>query len=210
MNAAPQLITRESLLRRLKNWDDQESWRDFFSTYWKLIYNVAVKAGLSDDEACDVVQETVLAVAKQMRNSQYKRQQGHFKPWLLGLTRWRIADQYRKRQRQVSQLPPDTDSETINSFLDQVPDPASLDIDSVWDEEWQKNLLATAVERIKNQVSPKQFQIFDCYVLKQWPAKQISKILKVNLAQIYLAKHRIACLLNKEIERLEKQESNVT
>ena len=40
--------TRESLLSRLKNWDDQESWRDFFDTYWRLIFNLARKAGLSD------------------------------------------------------------------------------------------------------------------------------------------------------------------
>ena len=48
------LPTRKSLLTRLKDWDDQESWRDFYNTYWKLIYNVARKAGLTDAEAQDV------------------------------------------------------------------------------------------------------------------------------------------------------------
>jgi hypothetical protein len=33
--------TRQSLLGRLKDWADSESWRDFFDTYWKLIYGVA-------------------------------------------------------------------------------------------------------------------------------------------------------------------------
>jgi len=28
--------TRSSLLSRLKRWDDQEGWRDFFDTYWKV------------------------------------------------------------------------------------------------------------------------------------------------------------------------------
>ena len=31
------LPTRWTLIERLKNWDDQESWRQFFDTYWKLI-----------------------------------------------------------------------------------------------------------------------------------------------------------------------------
>ena len=31
----------------MKNWDDQESWRQFFNTYWKLIYGVAIKSGLT-------------------------------------------------------------------------------------------------------------------------------------------------------------------
>jgi len=37
------LPTRWSLLSRLKDWDDQKSWRQFFDTYWRLIYNTGVK-----------------------------------------------------------------------------------------------------------------------------------------------------------------------
>ena len=32
--------TRRSLLSRLKDWDDQDSWKEFFDTYWKLVYGV--------------------------------------------------------------------------------------------------------------------------------------------------------------------------
>jgi RNA polymerase sigma-70 factor (ECF subfamily) len=54
------------LLVRLKDWGDQKSWQDFFDTYWRLIHSVAIKAGLSEAEAQDVVQETVLTVAKKL------------------------------------------------------------------------------------------------------------------------------------------------
>ena len=56
------LPTRKSLLTRLKNWDDQDGWREFFDTYWKLIYSVGRKAGFTDAEAQDLVQ--VVAVFK--------------------------------------------------------------------------------------------------------------------------------------------------
>ena len=91
--------TRESLLSRIKRWDDQESWRDFFNTYWKLIYRAAIKAGLSDAEAQEVVQETVMVVAKKMEHFKYDPAKDSFKGWLLYLTRKQIAMQYRKRQR---------------------------------------------------------------------------------------------------------------
>src|SRR5438034_7586607 len=58
------LATRRSLVDRLGNWDDHSRWQEVFETYWKLIYSVARKAGLSDAEAQDVVQETVITVAK--------------------------------------------------------------------------------------------------------------------------------------------------
>ncbi len=49
--------TRDSLLSRLKDWNDRDSWKEFFETYWKLIYRTALQAGLNEAEAQDVVQE---------------------------------------------------------------------------------------------------------------------------------------------------------
>src|SRR5262245_61928580 len=93
--------TRRSLLLRLKNWEDQEGWREFFDTYWKLIYGVAITAGLTDAEAQDVVQETIIAVARKMSRFKVDPGFGSFKSWLLLITRRRIADQFRKRQRHL-------------------------------------------------------------------------------------------------------------
>src|SRR5689334_22221633 len=88
--------TRSTLLSRLKDWDDHASWKDFFDTYWKLIYATAIKSGLSDAEAQDVVQDTVVSVAKKMQEFKYDPALGSFKGWLLQLTRWRILNQLKK------------------------------------------------------------------------------------------------------------------
>ena len=72
IKAPDELIpTRRSLLIRLKDWNDQESWKEFFDTYWKLLHGVATNAGLNDAEAQDVVQDTVLSVAKKCRSSNF-------------------------------------------------------------------------------------------------------------------------------------------
>jgi RNA polymerase sigma factor (sigma-70 family) len=91
--------TRESLLSRLKDWSDQESWRNFFETYWRLIYRAALKAGLTETEAQDVVQETLISVAKKMAEFKYDPAIDSFKGWLFYRTRLRIADQFRNRRR---------------------------------------------------------------------------------------------------------------
>src|SRR5262245_43589309 len=93
------LPTRRTLLSRLKNWDDQRSWREFFNMYWRFIYAVAIRSGLADAEAQEVVQETVITVSKQMSGFKYDRAKGSFKNWLQNTTRWKIQDQFRKRQR---------------------------------------------------------------------------------------------------------------
>ena len=89
--ATDDLATRESLLSRLRDWGDNRSWREFFDTYWHLIYGLAVKCGLTEAEAQDVVQETMISVAKQMPAFKYDPGLGSFKGWLLQITRRRIA-----------------------------------------------------------------------------------------------------------------------
>ena len=43
--------TRPSLLHRLKEGDDVESWQEFYRVYGKLARDFAIKAGLTDTEA---------------------------------------------------------------------------------------------------------------------------------------------------------------
>src|SRR6185436_5456075 len=114
--------TRYSLLSRLEDWDDQESWKVFFDLYWRLIYSVAIKSGLTDAEAQDVVQETVIRVAKGIHKFKRDRELGSFKGWLRNLTRWCIADQLEKRRAPDSpaRTPPDDDG---LSTLANLPDP---------------------------------------------------------------------------------------
>jgi RNA polymerase sigma-70 factor (ECF subfamily) len=147
------LPTRLSLLGRLKNWEDEESWREFFNTYWKLIYGVAIRAGLNDAEAQDVVQETIITVAKQMPNFNYDPGIGSFKGWLLNITRWRINDQLRKRKRDAAPRKPTHDATTLDTeLIESVPDPVGNELDRVWDQEWEKTS-STSPSKTSNPTS---------------------------------------------------------
>ena len=42
-----------------------------FDTYWKLIYSVAIKLGLNDAEAQEVVQETIISVSRNIGSFRY-------------------------------------------------------------------------------------------------------------------------------------------
>ena len=219
MAAAPDkfIPTRESLLSRLKDWEDRNSWQDFFDTYWKLIYGTARKAGLTDAEAQDIVQETVISVAKHIEGFRYDPAVCSFKNWMLQLTRWRIVNQLKKRQRDQAGPAPGPCAAGIPSAqsrarsaedtartptVERIPDPAGFDLEAIWDEEWEKTLLAAAMERLKRQVDPEQLQVFDLYCIEQWPAQKVARTLGVSLGRVYLAKHRVGRLLKKELRKL--------
>lgn len=198
--------TRRSLIERLENWEDQRTWDEFYKTYWRLIYSVGIRSGLRSEEAFDVVQETILGIAKQSKEKRYDPEAGSFKSWLMNMTRWRIADQFRKRAKDTAMAfgSPEADDRKTG-MLDRFADPQPNPLDQLWDEEWRKNLAETAIAHVKTRVSPKQFQIFDCYVIKGWDVKRVTSELGVSVAQVYLSKHRVGSLIKKEIEGLEKQ-----
>jgi len=195
------IATRASLLDRLKDREDQASWQEFFDTYWLLIYRVAKKAGLTDAEAQDIVQETVMAMANKLPGFIYDPKVCSFKTWMLRLTRWRIIDTLRKR---LPQSAPAADSNgTATSALDRIPDESSLKLEAVWDDEWEKSLLTAALQRLKPLLKPEHYQIFDLYALRQLPVSQVAEIMGISAARVYLVKHRVAAKIRNEIKAIE-------
>jgi len=197
--------TRESLLGRLKDWKDDESWREFFGIYRKLIFSLAIKSGLSAQEAEEVVQETIISVAKTIQDFDYDPGRCSFKSWLRLLAQRRIADFFRKRSREQMVGFSQADQTDRTPAIERIPDPNAASLEAAWEEEWQAELLSAAMARVKNQVSAEQYQMFDFYALKKMPVEKVAKALGANTAQIYLARHRITKLLKKEIARLEEK-----
>jgi RNA polymerase sigma-70 factor (ECF subfamily) len=205
------LATRWTLIERLKNWDDQESWRQFFDSYWKLIYGVAIKSGLTHPEAQDVVQETVISVSKSMQNFKADPAYGSFKAWLLNLTRWRITDQFRKRRAAVNtrEETPTSGSEsserdtTPTAVAELVPDPAGNALEVIWNDEWEKHIVDAALEKVKQQSSAKHYQIFFLQAIKQIPPAKIAETLNLKVDQVYLIKHRLTNIFEEALKELE-------
>src|SRR2546423_12184586 len=194
------LATRASLLGRLKNWKDTTSWEEFTQTYSRLIRAVALKAGLSESEAKDVEQETLLCVAKTIHEFESNPARGTFKSWLLNLTRWRIADQFRCRNSAMTSTMPSDATATGTPTLERVP--AEDTLDEAWEVEWKRNIVETALARVARKVKPKHLQIFDLYAMRHWAAGEVARELGVTRVQVYLVNHRLTKLLKREVEYL--------
>lgn len=204
--AETELPTRRSLLSRLKSWDEQDSWREFFDTYWRLIFNTARQAGLDAALAEDVVQDTIVSVAREMPDFRYDPARGPFKGWLLKITRRRITDTLRRRYRAGEVHRADLDDPAVAEELAEAALARGAEFERLWDREWETHLTAAALERVKRRVKPEQFQIFELSVAKGWAPREIARALGVSLAQVYLARHRLGALLRKELGILEKRD----
>jgi len=199
-------LTSESLLERVRDWDDAASWRQFFATYHRVIFSLASKSGLNATEAEDVAQNTMIAVADRIRSFQYDRAAGSFKNWIRYQARARIKEHWERRERERAVFldapaRPDPDrTSTIERCSDVQNDPVLC-----LDRTWEQALAETALARVKASVAPKHFQMFDLYVMKQWPLRRISRTLGVSAAQVYLIKSRVTFLLKRQTRQVQAQ-----
>ncbi|MFO1458075.1 MAG: sigma-70 family RNA polymerase sigma factor [Verrucomicrobiota bacterium] len=199
--------TRGSLLSRLKDWEDDRSWRDFFETYWRLIHVTALKAGLTQDEAQEVVQETVICVAKNLPQYKADPKRGPFRAWLLHTVRWRIGDQFRKRKRHGVHEPHRREDGTGGTdTLERIPDPGAAASEEDWNREWEETLLETALGRVKSRVKPDLLQIFQLLAFRRIPARQVARRLRVTLARVYYARYTVGAQVRRELKRLREQD----
>jgi len=200
--------TRRTLLSRLRNLDDQESWRTFFDLYWRLLYNVARRSGLDDPGAQEIVQDTVIAVARKMPEFRYDPARGTFRQWLLRITRRRIIDHLRRLYRhplkaEVAPESLDEEEEHAAAITDQSADA----IEAAWNEEWERTTFDAALARVRAEINPKHFQVFDYCVLQGWPASKVAATLDLNAAQVYLAKHRVVQAMKRAVRRINDERS---
>ena len=194
------LPTRQTLLTRLRDCQDQAGWREFFDTYWRLIYKVARNSGLGDAEAQDVVQNTFIYLVRRMPNFRYDRARGSFKSWLRVVTRSRIHIYHRREKantRWRRELP-EGENEDRTDTVELQPDPAADALDEIWQREWEANLFSQAFTRLRSKVASQQLMIFRLTTIGDLPATQVAKKLGISFAKIYLARHRVGKLFKAE------------
>lgn len=193
-------VTRTSLVERLRGVCDQASWQEFYDQYQLLIYHVARRAGLSEEDAEDCVQETILKVVEKLPS--FRREHpGSFRGWLCTVTRMQVKRFYRHNHQHDRRR-----SALAKELITQADSAKSPELDAIWDEEWQRNLLRAALERVKRQVSPRQFQIFHCLMLQNWSVEDVCRQLDVSRGSVYVAKHRVNAVLKLELDNLKNEQ----
>lgn len=194
--------TRPSLLHRLQAGDDVQGWQEFYRVYGKLIRDFALKAGLNEVEAEEVVQEVAIGVAKHLPGFSYDPKVCRFKTWLLNLTSWRIKDQFKKRAR-ATQAAAQAGDDTRTDAMERIADPAPSDLERLFEAEWRSNLVAMALEKLTDRFTLKQIQVFDLLVVQEWPTREVARSLGISMANLYVTKHRVAAAVKREVGRLE-------
>ena len=179
---------------------DQSAWDEFYGIYWKPVHRVALQAGLSHADAQEVVQNTFIKVAKNIRNFEYDPGKGKFRNWLCLIAKQQAANLFRKSKPQ---------NDISETEIRRLPDGAN-DWDVIWNREEEKHLLAIVLARVKTKVKPEQFQIFYAHCIKGLGTKEVAELQDVSANKVYLAKHRVLPIFEDELKQVKQDEGGVS
>ena len=201
------LKTSWTRIARLKNVDDEQGWREFYELYRQLILGVAVKAGLRQDEAEEVLQKTMASVANQMAGFKPDPAHGSFRGWLLQNVRWKITDQFRKRLPAGSMSAATSEAATTATTptVERVPDGQEIDLDSLCDAEWRARLRERALKELQGEVRARDYQIFHLLAVENRSPFDVARMVGINRALVYVVRHRVGRILDKIVKELDRR-----
>ena len=161
-NSSPQdlpSLSSSSLLDRVQQMRP-DAWARMVDVFSPIVYRWARKSGLNGDDSADVVQDVFIAVARNIGTFQRQKQSASFRSWLATITRNRVKDCFRKRQRDPGGF---GGTEALRQFQN-VPDEYSMSDDeleqSISLATLDRRLPIRVLEIVKSECDPKTWQAF--------------------------------------------------
>lgn len=191
--------TRDSLLGRLKIQDAHEAWQEFFHLYWGAITRYARKLGLSQHQAEEVLQETMVALMRILPEFEYDRRRGRFRNFLLTIVH-RKSLAVLRRSRRESALPFDTHDGATTRWTEE--QPSELAIEAL--RRWREAVVEEALQRLRGDptLGENTFAIFHAYAVERRPTAEVAAQFGVKENAVYQIKNRLLRRLQAEVAEL--------
>lgn len=192
--------TRGTLLSRVRDIEDAEAWREFVADYGPLILQWCDKHGLQAADSADVVQNVLARLVKAMRNFKYDPARGRFRGWLKTVTQHAVADFVESRKRPGE----GSGDSAIGRILDACESPDTIDeLSRAFEQQAETELLREAEARVRLRVKPANWEAWRLSIRKGMKAPEIAAQLKLDVADVYVARSRVNKMLKQEIMTID-------
>jgi RNA polymerase sigma-70 factor, ECF subfamily len=197
---ASSLHTRPSLLLRVRDARDADSWATFVHVYGPLVFGHCRRRGLRHEDAEDVTQKVFAQVAQAIRKFVYRPETGRFRDWLGAVVR-NDVNRFLKQQQRHARGGGD------DGVLDSLEADAA---DTAWDEEFHTRVLQVALERSRPHFEADTWRAFEEVWQKNRPPAVVAGELGRPLDWVYVAKSRVLKRVWEEVQDLADDAALVT
>jgi len=179
------LATSPSLLGRVLA-NEPAAWNQLVALYAPLVWHWCRSCKLQQQDQADIFQEVFQAVASHL-DQFHKSVQGTFRGWLRTITRNKICDLFRRRQRE----PAGAGGSDAQRWLNQVADPELFDEDSQAEQAAEQGLIHRALDLIRPEFTERTWQAFWRTAVDEQPAVEVAQELGMSAGAVRVAKCRV-------------------
>ena len=189
--------TSLSLLERLRQSPENESWNRLVELYTPLIRAWLRRYDVQDSDANDLVQDVLLAVSKDLSKFEHAGHPGAFRGWLKTILINRLRKFWRARDRRP-QARGDSD---IDARLAQLDNPAS-EMSQIWNREHDQYVLRQLMALTEPHFEPNTWKAFCRVALDGAKADAVAQEMGISRNAVVIAKCRVLHRLRQESEGL--------
>ena len=169
------------------------SWRRIYDHFANAILAYACRRGLNEHSAQDVLQEVMATLIRCQHGQEagYDRKGGAFQAWLWGVIKNRVRSVRRKddKEEPASPIRHTGEDEDDPAALPEVPQPPP-DFAQMDEDEWHRALLAAALRKVQERVTPENFAIYTALLEEKATPEELAKTYGKETNAIYAVKHR--------------------
>ncbi|MFV1967522.1 MAG: RNA polymerase sigma factor [Pirellulaceae bacterium] len=189
--------TSLSLLDRVCQETDSESWNRLVGLYAPLLKRWLKRYEVQHSDAEDLLQEVFTTLVRDLPKFRHNHRAGAFRSWLRTILVHRLHDFWRSRQYR----PVATGKTGFLKQLDELAEGASR-VSQVWNREHDQYVMKHLMDAIQGQFEPKTWQAFHRQVVDGLRADVVAAELGVSLGSVYAAKSRVLNALRRESKGL--------
>ncbi len=186
-------LTSLSLLQRVRQREDHAAWERFVVLYTPMLLRWSQRAGLSEQDAVDLVQDVFARLLVEMPRFEYDATRGSFRAWLKTVVTHLCRDRQRKQLLAQGCGGEDNPLAAI---------PGRDDWEAFWNAEYQDHLIRRALEVMQAQFEPRLWQCCWDLTVKGHSAAEVGERLGMTESAVYVAKFRVLRHLRQELAGL--------
>jgi len=186
-----------SLLQRVRL-RDPEAWQRLVQLYGPQVYLWARQSGLQTQDAADIVQEVLTAVATHIEGFRRDRPDESFRGWLWTITRNKVRDHFRGLEGQA-QAEGGTDAQRR---LAQIPEHSADTSATSHHGGADAALERRALELVRAKVEDRTWQAFWRVTVDGRPVDEVAQELGMSGAAVYKSKYRVMRLVRNMLSDL--------